>query len=102
MNKRRKGSYYRRKVQKYFQEQGYQTAIAERNTRYSTRDLFGADLIAMSDKEIIFIQVKSNKADISKAKKEFKKYVFPKCKCIRCLVALWLPYHKEPTIMEVK
>lgn len=85
---KQKGDYYRRKTVKYLEEKGYQVATIEKLQRcfingkvlFLKKDVFGADLLAMNEKEIIFVQVKfrSDHSNQTKAvREEFNKYVWP-------------------------
>jgi hypothetical protein len=63
------------------------------------KDLFGSDLIAMNGKEIIFVQCKSVKGDISKAEKEFTKYPFPPL--VQKWVVCWELRAREPIVKKI-
>jgi hypothetical protein len=52
----------------------------------------------MNGKEIIFIQVKTNRGDVSKAVKEFAKHQFPPT--IRKIVVCWPERASVPEIFE--
>ena len=75
----------RTKTKKWLEVQGYIVEVSEVNKicYFGGRlvavhkDLFGSDLLAMNGNEIVFIQCKSNKDNISSAIKEFSKYPFP-------------------------
>ncbi|KKL17095.1 hypothetical protein LCGC14_2489020, partial [marine sediment metagenome] len=65
-----KGSYYVTKTIAFYRSQGYHVEKLEKLMRIVTkdkrvvfikRDLFGCDVLAVSEEEILFIQVKSNK-----------------------------------------
>jgi len=110
MNRSRKGNYYRKKTKDWMEAQGYEVFITEQTQTlwdskkkrafHIKRDLAGADLLAMNGKEIIFIQVKSNKNDILKGAKELGQHKYPPC--VKLWVVYWVPRAKEPLIEEVE
>lgn len=111
VNKTRKGNYYTLKAKKYLEADGYLVVKSEYRYRvftpggifYKTADIFSADLIAVNDKEMIFIQVKSNKGDVLKGIKDMLKIPWPKdCECLKRWVLLWEPRAKGPEITIVK
>ena len=107
MNKIKKGSYYRLKTKKWYEAQGYEVSNAEvtKMAFFSgklvpiRKDIFGADLIAMNGKEILFIQSKTHHTDMSKGAKEFEKFPFPKS--VKRLVIRWEPRSRFPIIRKV-
>jgi len=99
MNKVRKGNYYRLKTKKWYESKGYLVEIIEHSGRYSKGDIWGSDLIAKNESELIFIQCKSNKVDISSGKKELLSTIWPPY--IKLQVIYWKSYAKEPTVVEV-
>jgi hypothetical protein len=108
MNKVRKGNYYRKKTIDYLRLDGYDVEILEKNQRiykggkvyFIKKDLWGADLIAKNEEELIFIQCKTNRAHISAGIKELHKTKWPEF--VKLWVVLWEPYDKEPEIIEVE
>lgn len=106
MSKIAKGNYYRHKTIEFLKEQGYEVEILEKHQRvmskgqvlFIKRDIWGCDLIAKNDSEIIFIQCKTNRADISKGMKELNKTPWPSH--VKRWVVLWTPREKEPEIIE--
>lgn len=108
VNKVQKGNYYRLKTKKHLEADGYEVVNMEQSQRIWTKkgtifikkDIWGADLCAKNDKEIIFIQVKANKGDISKGIKELKKTVW--AKFIKLWVVYWQPRAREPEIIEIQ
>jgi hypothetical protein len=106
MNRVRKGNYYRLKTKKWFEAEGYLVENLERNQKlfikgkviFIKKDVWGSDLMAKNDKEIIFIQCKTNKTDINKGIKELNATVWPKN--IRKMVVIWEKRAKEPEIIE--
>jgi hypothetical protein len=67
------------------------------------RDQFGSDLLAMSETEIIFVQVKSGTSAATgmfpDAQREFRKHRFPPK--VRRLVVAWVPRAREPRLIWV-
>jgi len=64
--------------------------------------LLGADILLLNKEknEMIFAQIKSNKADISAGIKEFQRYPFPDN--VKRWVVLFEPRKKEPIIRVVE
>jgi Holliday junction resolvase-like predicted endonuclease len=100
VNKIRKGNYYRLKTKKWLESKGYLVEILEHSGRYSKKDIWGSDLIAKNETEMVFIQVKSNKGDISSGKKQLLATAWPPN--IELWVVYWEVYSKSPTIHMVK
>ena len=106
-----KDYYYLQKTKKYFEERGYLVEKSEKTYRvykeeedrviFVKADMFCSDLIAMSNENVCFVQVKANKGDISKAIKKYKKLKRPKCRCVKFLVVAWEPRKKEPFIIDI-
>ena len=107
MTKRTKGKYYERKTKLYYEKKGYavynlensKTIWTPKGMIFRTSDICGADLLAMNGTEIIFIQVKSNKAHISSGKKELLAHPFPPF--VKKQVLLWEVRNKIPLIWEL-
>jgi len=107
MTKRTKGKYYERKTKLYYEKKGYsvynlessKTIWTPKGMIFRTSDICGADLMAMNGIDIIFMQVKSNKTDISKGKKELLAHPFPPF--VKKWVVLWEVRAKEPNVYEV-
>jgi Holliday junction resolvase-like predicted endonuclease len=105
-----KGNYYKLRTKKWLEGKGYQVATIEKmyrvidkktgKTFFTKQDQFASDLLAMNDKEIIFIQVKSNAArgSINEAIKEFELFKFPKS--AQKWVVIWETGDHEPEIVE--
>ena len=111
VSKTKKGNYYCLKAKKYLEKDGYLVVRSEYRYRvftpkgvfFITKDIFSADLIAVNDKEMIFIQVKSRKSDVLKGIKDMLEVPWPKgCKCLKRWVLLWEPRAREPVIEVVK
>ncbi|HOE15453.1 MAG TPA: hypothetical protein PLH82_02100 [Candidatus Paceibacterota bacterium] len=110
----KRGQYYKVKTKKHFEKLGYITEYLEKyRSIYTPRgiirtkqDLFGSDGLSMNSKELIFWNSKfssdksSEKTAISKAKKEFSKYQFPKSNEIKKVIVLW-KLRQKPIIMSV-
>lgn len=107
VNKSAKGNYYKNKVKKFYEAEGYFVVNAEMARKMFIKgkiiliksDLLGADLIVMNTSEIIFVQVKSNAGDVNKGLSKFEEYPFPDC--VRRVVAYWAPRAKEPELHEL-
>ena len=99
-----KGNYYRLKTKHFFEAEGYEVANAEVKKPIPIKgrlvwiatDIFASDLIAMNGREILFIQVKTNRSDVSKAVKDFAKHKFPES--IRKVVCCWPKRASAPDI----
>lgn len=109
MNRVSKGNYYKTKTARWYRQQGYDVASIEIVRRivtkdnkvvFSKKDLWGGDLCASNKTEMIWIQVKSNKAHISAGIKELIKAPLPPC--IRKVVVYWPLRAREPEINEVE
>ena len=109
MSKIAKGNYYQKKTKDWYEKEGYAVYPMEINRSifipktktviYQKHDIAGADLLALREDDIIFIQCKTNKGDISSGIKEFHKYPYPDH--IRRIVVRWEPRAKEPEIYDV-
>jgi len=103
-NKIQRGNYYRLKTKHFYEAEGYEVANAEVKKPMPIKgrliwiatDIFASDLIAMNGKEILFIQVKTNRGDVSKAVAEFAKHKFPEN--IRKVVVCWPDRAGEPDV----
>ena len=96
-----RGNYFKKKTQKHYESLGYQVQLTEFTTMlliggrkiFKKIDIFGSDMIAMNDKEIIFINSKhattpeSLQKVVYQGKKEFLKYRFPSS--VRLHLAVW-------------
>ena len=113
VNKIQKGNYYRLKTKHWLESEGYLVEKIERRIPipiidkitgqkkvvFVARDLFGADLVAMNKKEIIFIQCKTHASDVLDGMNKLLEYPYPPL--VKRWVARWIPGAKEPTITEV-
>ena len=101
-----KGSYYKLKTKKWFEEKGYETEIVEKLQRiwtpkgvfFKKQDVFGADGISMNEQEIIFWNSKFGKSNIAEGLKEFAKYPFPNF--VKRWLVVWEARVREPEIVE--
>lgn len=105
-----KGAYYLKKSIDLLKEMGYQTMKLETNkmTFINGRsiwihfDNFASDILAMDDKEIIFIQVKFETdgkfGHLNKHKEEFNKFKWPPF--VKKQLWLWEP-RKKVRVEEV-
>jgi hypothetical protein len=95
---RKKGAYYLAKSIALLKEKGYSYTKLESNRRtvingipmWIHTDAFGSDILAMDDKEIIFIQVKflaDKTFHIQKCIDEFNKYKW--CPSVKRQLWLW-------------
>jgi len=106
MNRVAKGNYYRLKTKKWFEKEGYLVENLERIQRiytlkgviYAKKDVWGSDLMCKNDKEIIFIQCKTNKGDINKGIKELNNTCWPDF--VRKMVVIWPVRAREPEVIE--
>ena len=102
-----KGNYYKTKTKKWFEADGYTCEYLEKlqhiftkgKVIYIKRDLLGADILAVNDKEFILANVISNRGDLAKHIKRFKDY--PNPDFIKRLIVYWEVRAKEPEIIEV-
>ena len=100
-----KGNYYKRETKAWYEKRGYVCEYGEftcsialgRRTIYRKIDIFGADVICMDGKEIIFANSKATdefrEDGVSKMKSEakikFSKYPFPPG--VKKQVVIWQP-----------
>ena len=107
-----KDYYYLRKTIDYFKEKGYEVEKLEKTYRvydeekdsviFVKRDIFSSDLLAMNENEVIFIQLKTNKSDISKGIKAYKRMKRPVGRWnIKFWVVSWEKRKKDPIIVDV-
>lgn len=107
-----KGQYYKMRAKGWLEQQGYQTAYLEQMRRivlrdkdtgelktiFTKQDQLASDLLAVSENEIIFIQVKLGKKNIADGIKQFSRYKFPPF--AKKWVISWQPRAREPEIIE--
>ena len=104
------GNYYKLRTKKWLESEGYQVGTLEKMFRiydekkkmalFVKRDQFASDLLAVSDKEVIFVQVKFNTArgKTAEAIREFNKFSFPKF--VSKWIVIWQKGASEPEIVE--
>lgn len=75
INKRAKGRAIELKAKKILQADGY--LVEKKNaSRFQSDDFWGIyDLVAVKERTVRFIQIKSNKSDFYKARKEIKQFM---------------------------
>lgn len=101
-----KGNYYKSRTKKWLESQGWQVGFLEQFKRiwtphgliFKKQDQFGSDLLAVSDQDIIFVQVKlgTKKMSVSQAKKEFAKFSFPPT--VKLWIVVWEKRARSPII----
>lgn len=109
-----RGDYYKSRTKKWLESKGYQVAFLERTMWIPVKDgsgrmipvkkdQFGSDLLAVSESDIIFVQVKFNAKVASKnvaaAREEFKRFKFPKYS--RQWIVVWRFRVREPIIEQI-
>lgn len=113
-----RGAYYKGRTKKWLVGMGFQVANLEevrwiyrpgRPPMPVKRDQFGSDLLAMSAREIIFVQVKSGAigGTFPAARRKFTEFVFPHVvgavhgkTALRRWVVAWAPRSREPRVVE--
>lgn len=105
-----KDYYYLRKTKKYFEDKGYIVEKLEKAYRvykdgkviFVKTDIFNSDLLAMNEREVIFIQLKTNKGHLSEGIKKYKKMERPVSQAgVKFWVISWEKGKKEPIIIDV-
>lgn len=99
LNKRAKGARRERQVVKILEEKGYE-CVRPNFSRYGYTDFFNLwDIIAVSDKDIRFVQVKSNKSHTyGKALNKHREWKCPPNSIKEC----WLiEDRKEPVVIPL-
>lgn len=107
-----RGAYYKGKAKQWLERRGYQVAFLERvqwifrpgqRPIPIKRDQFGSDLLAVSGKRIIFVQVKSGETatggSFPAARREFDKFVFPPS--AQRVILAWPPKARAPRVIVV-
>lgn len=109
MSNARRGAYYKNKTRKWLAAAGWQVADLEVVRRVGPelvpvkRDQFGSDLLAVSGRRLIFVQVKSGKAvggTFPDARREFQKFTFPPF-AGRVVIA-WAHGASTPRILDMR
>jgi len=108
-----RGSYYKARTKRWLEARGYQVAHLE-TMRFLfrqgqppmpvKRDQFGADLLAVSARSVIFVQVKGGDTcrtgHFPEARRKFAQYTFPPW--TRQWVIAWPARSRAPRIVEMK
>lgn len=106
-----RGAYFKGRTKKWLMARGWQVADLEvvrwifkspTERMPVKRDQFGADLLAMSRKRLIFVQVKGGDQAIGAgqflaARREFDRYTFPPF--VRLWIVAWAPRARTPRIV---
>lgn len=101
------GNQYKWKTKKILEQQGWTVRYAERVTPrgkkgrrilYKREDIFGADLIAMDGKQIMFINVVFGMGHIAEHRKRFEQYPFPQH--VRRVIIQWPVKHARAPIIH--
>ena len=103
-----KGNYYKLRTRDFFLKQGYQVDLIEKYNRifkdgkiiFTKRDVFGSDGISMKEDELIFWNAVFGKANIARAVKNYKQFIFPSF--VKVWVVAWEERVREPEIVELK
>jgi len=99
MNTYQKGNRRELEARKILESQGY---LVDRKNRskYASPDLFGMfDLLAIRACEVLLVQVKSNKSDFYKARKEIRAWKEQTGTTVQC--QLWLKENNKDWRTEV-
>ena len=107
MNSNKKGNYYKQKTKKWLEVKGFQTCYLEHARMifikgkpvFFKKDEFASDILAVSRKQIIFVQVKLTSHNRSTAIKEFGKFQFPDF--VDKWIIVWNRGARHPEIIEV-
>jgi hypothetical protein len=101
-----RGSYYKRRSKAWLEARGYTVAHLERMFqvapgRFVKRDQLGADLLAVDDRGVSFVQVKMGgatwrKRGLSSARKAFEPYPLPDG--TQQVIHVWEPRARAPII----
>jgi hypothetical protein len=109
INKTQKGNRNRDKTKKYYEALGYDVTVVEQAKFFNfggrmwckKKDCFGADLLAMDGKEMVFIQCKSGTLQATAVKREFDKWKYPISPVIKKVVVCWKFRARQPIIKEI-
>lgn len=107
----RKGAYYKARAKRWLEAQGYQVGDLERvfwiqrgPVRMPVkRDQFASDLIAVSARDVVFVQVKGGEqargnGTFPVAGRQFAEFVFPPG--VRRWVVAFAPRSRAPRVIE--
>lgn len=105
-----RGAYYKRRAKQYLERQGYQVAYLEQVLWVFTpkgrvpvkRDQFASDLLAVNERDVVFVQVRSGvsrRSQLAAARDGFSRFAFPVG--TQQWILLWPPRAREPEIEVV-
>ena|SRR3990167_10369906 len=102
------GNYYKLRTKKWLKAKGFEVATMERMLRISKddkvifikQDQMASDLLAVSEEQIIFIQVKLNRKHIAEGVKGLAAFKMPKW--VDKWVVVWSRGAREPEVIEVE
>ena len=103
------GNYYKLRTKKWLEKKGFQVATMEKMLRipikddkviFIKKDQFASDLLAISEEQIIFIQVKLNRKHIAEGIKGLAAFKMPKW--VDKWVVIWSKGDREPEVIEVE
>lgn len=108
-----KGAYYKSRTKKWLEQSGYQVADLEtvrwvyppdRDAFPVKRDQFASDLLAVSSKAVIFVQVKGGATvtggNFPAARRNFAQYRFPPF--VQLWVIAWPTRSRVPRIVKIE
>jgi hypothetical protein len=97
-----RGNYYKLRTKRWLEQKGYQVAFLERVLWIRKvpvkHDQFASDLLAMNEDSLIFVQVKLNRANVARAREEFRRHVF--APGAQRWIVVWEPRAREPDILD--
>ena len=108
----KRGAYYKNRTRKWLEARGWHVAdmeivrwVGNSEKRFPIkRDQWGADLVAMSENFIAFVQVKGGKSatgNFPAARRAFAAVHWPPTQWVRRWVVAWVPRSREPRIVEM-
>lgn len=97
MNKTQLGNDRRLRTKKHYESLGYDVAVVEQAKFWNFGgrawckkwDTFGADLLCMNGKELVFVQCKTENPQKAECVREFAKWKYPAATNIRRVIAVW-------------
>lgn len=109
-----RGNYYKLRTKRWLEAKGYAVAFMERMLWIPAKrpgdrmipvkhDQFGSDLLAMCDRELVFVQVKFGSTrrgagHLAAGRREFLRYPFPAD--TRQWIVVWALRAREPEIVD--
>jgi hypothetical protein len=101
------GQHYKARTKKWLEARGFHVAHLERLMvihskpgMFVKRDQLGADLLAVSDHAVVFVQVKGGvtwRANLAAARTEFERYPLPPC-AVQAIVG-WSKGARQPEVI---